>query len=75
MLKKPSHKLKKQILDLFLIKDFSSRELKNRIQKLKSKIIQKDLKYKYSGYHRQNFQKIDDFISSLKNGIKYERLW
>jgi len=71
-LRKPNQKFKKEIFHLFLIKNFSSKELKKRINKLKSKAIQNGLKDKYSGYHKQNLQKIRDFSRSIKKEIKYE---
>ncbi len=71
-LKKPGKKIKDIIFDLFLIRDYTKKELLRRIGVIKKSIIKEDLKGKYYPYHKQDINSVNKFIASLKDGIRYE---
>ena len=73
-LKIPSNEVKNKLLNLLLIKDYSKKELLNRIKEIR-KVISKEFGKEYFTHHMQDIAKINEFIPSLKNGINYKRLW
>ncbi|MBS3084019.1 hypothetical protein J4423_04405 [Candidatus Pacearchaeota archaeon] len=74
-LKIPSNKIKKKLLELILIKDYSKKELIRRIDKIRE-IISLEFRRKYLEHHmHQNITKLNEFIPSIKNGINYKKPW
>ncbi len=70
-LKKPDFKVKNLIFDLFIIREYSKVELYRRINTIKKEIFVKNLKMEEDHPHKQNLEKVDNFISSLKDGILF----
>jgi hypothetical protein len=70
-LKKPSKEIKELIFDLYRIKDYSRKELYRRMNLVRDKILLGDLKQTPDWPYKQKLDKIDSFVDSLKEEIRY----
>ncbi|MFH1607642.1 MAG: hypothetical protein ABIA78_00760 [archaeon] len=72
---KPSKQFKRKILDCYLIKNYSKKELYRRIKLLERATVKEGLKEKFYPYWSQDLNAMEKFSESFRKGIKYESPW